>query len=835
MDMCNFEEFRKKNDIYNAMYNSIKKKRLVPVIGSGVSCGLKSKVSRVPNVSELKKKMIDMILSVDNELAREDIENEELGEISETLAQYVTSQGNEYLMDDFANYVCERFCGVHDIPQHIIEFLRCDWKYIYTLNYDDMIESCLKNYEVFVPYREISNRVREKPHIIKLHGDAHRFYLERNFEYLVLSTSSYLKSMSHPSNRTMSNWLIEDCTSNDFLFLGCGLKNEFDILYAQNGAGKSCEDSNSFYIYCTEDYDSKIKKNEINKLSRYNIKYAIQVKKEDMSDFYSFIIDIVKNINCINAEDEFDNYKNYSIRQLGYTDNQNTTYFFNNKLLFKNKEIVLPYFFIERDVVAKIKKSISENIPITILYGPNFSGKTYALIQVLKEIGNTYEEIYFFKDKVIGNMGFNSLLKKKNIVAIFDAGVLNVDDFKEFCQKNISILQQQHNRIVVAVNVSDKDYENTYFISRMTDSISLVGIQNTLSETELKSFNEKCTKLNIIERRNKNTFLDYAFRLEKYILEDDDCKTILPDTNIIPKNDRGFLTCMILLANNNVITNEMAVDFDIIDILAILCKKYRIAVQKSYFLQFEQEKSSHSNCKYILNSAYWVYRCLSQYALRRDSYNNIILAISDIIAKYKKLTRRRAQLNKKIKPYYYLDRIQEVFFCEGNDRGSLQLPSMLYNNLIRDVLSDDFNALHQSAKCSLRKARIESTDNEKKEILQQALLSIQRAIDKCEENSYYNMICHTLAHMKVTKLLILINIWRIKSLKEKYSIQVINAAYDVFVINEKLLYPFIKEIKNETEISVFINEITTDSSIILDNNLKKQAIDIVNMFLRCSS
>ena len=176
-----------------------------------------------------------------------------------------------------------------------------------------------------------------------------------------------------------------------------------------------------------------------------------------------------------------------------------------------------------------------------------------------------------FNNKIVilNDYAKKSFIKK--IDKLINVKVITLSELKrkyyfDYDNKAIYFVSNKYNCIPEIAKIY---IENTYFISRMTDSISLVGIQNTLSETELKSFNEKCTKLNIIERRNKNTFLDYAFRLEKYILEDDDCKTILPDTNIIPKNDRGFLTCMILLANNNVITNEMAVDFDIIDILAI--------------------------------------------------------------------------------------------------------------------------------------------------------------------------------------------------------------------------------------------------------------------------
>lgn len=787
------------------MRNAIKMKRLIPVIGSGVTKETRTKFGIVPNAEQLKKEMIDIIVKYDLGADKKELLQENLKFIAGVLKS-IFEKPNERCQDEFVQYVERSFMGVHDVDQHLVCFLKSGWDYIYTLNYDDTIEKCLPEYDVFIPYRNLSDKVREKPHIIKLHGNARDFVKERNFKYLILSDEDYLDAIASEKNRVMAKWLSMDCTSKDFIFLGCSLDSEFDILYANRRnmkcSGKECS---SFYIMLVDNYDTNTakidyKRNKI--LEKYNIKYVLKVAKRDMHQLYLEITKMSKDINSVNTDDEFDRYANPNIRQLDYDDkdkgnNLNYYYFFSNQRVFTDeKEIVLPAYFVKRDAVHQIKENIKNNISVNILHGTSFSGKTYALIELAKDLRGSYQ-VYFFRDKIISPSALESLFKQKDIIVLFDVNTLENDNFNKFCVENIAHLKQQNIKVVVAVNVSDKDFEKLN--DRTNHDLSYVFINNRLSDREYEAFCKHSKRLNIIPRRKRDTFLDYALRVELLMINRSFIND-MPDTNIIPvERNKELLKCMILLANNSFITADMVAEFDIMHELSVLCSKYNIAVQKSYFIGIEKQKGSHSTYKYVLNSAYWVYRCLSRYTSSNNSYGSIVDAIVDIIHTYNDKKLRRSALNRYIKPYYYLDRIQEMFFSDAGDKGWLKLPEQLYGELIRGVLADDFHVLHQSAKCSLRKFDNETSNDERKSILQDAQFSIERAIECAERVSFDNS--YTLAHMRVTKMLICINIYNLLLgvSTDNYDkvLRAIDAVYDVFVVNERFLIDFLQEIKQD--------------------------------------
>ena len=44
------------------------------------------------------------------------------------------------------------FSNVHDLSMEQVDLLKCSWRYLYTLNYDDAIEKALHNIITVVPY-----------------------------------------------------------------------------------------------------------------------------------------------------------------------------------------------------------------------------------------------------------------------------------------------------------------------------------------------------------------------------------------------------------------------------------------------------------------------------------------------------------------------------------------------------------------------------------------------------------------------------------------------------------------------------------------------------------
>lgn len=88
-------------------------------------------------------------------------------------------------------------------------------------------------------------------------------------------------------------WLKTDYTSKDLLFIGCGLNNEIDFLFAEGVAKASklsdTASENSFYIYYDKNPDKGIGFSEHTRLANHGISNIIRVKPEEMEAFYKLI------------------------------------------------------------------------------------------------------------------------------------------------------------------------------------------------------------------------------------------------------------------------------------------------------------------------------------------------------------------------------------------------------------------------------------------------------------------------------------------------------------------------------------------------------------------
>ena len=75
------------------------------------------------------------------------------------------------------------------------------------------------------------------------------------------------------------------------------------------------------------------------------------------------------------------------------------------------------------------------------------------------------------------------------------------------------------------------------------------------------------------------------------------------------------------------------------------------------------------------------------------------------------------------------------------------------------LFRDDFQFLHQKAKCILWNSRRKKKTKDRADALNRALQQIERARSLAEKVRPLNME-YTLYHMCVTKVLILVNIWQ---------------------------------------------------------------------------
>lgn len=330
----------------------------------------------------------------------------------------------------------------------------------------------------------------------------------------------------------------------------------------------------------------------------------------------------------------------------------------------------------------------------------------------------------------------------------------------KFLEK-VGRLKENSIQVICAVNRSDRNFAKKVQGEYLQKTgIEVYCISPKLDDVELKDINEKLGKLTMTSRRRSETFLDYAIRLEKAMFND--YSKILPDTHVI--NDLDMLRCVLLLSNNGYIDSAMAARFNVMDELSLLCNMAEIAVQKDYLSELEISSSNHSGIKYVSNSLYWLYRCLSDYAKESNNYANIAAEIVNIvelyIAWYNSMeTRKPYEVYEAIKPYYYLDTLQTMFFFDSPSKGSIVLPHIIYSKL-RTVLNGEYQFLHQTAKCELRYSQqLGLKTPVGRKLLEEANIIIDRALELAEKSQNANRQ-YTLTHMNVTKALILTNYLR---------------------------------------------------------------------------
>ena len=781
-EICNFSDLKEGNAIFEKMRKSIDLKRLVPVLGSGFSFNFHTNGGRVPSVDDLKSEMVRLLKECEEYecTSEEELRAAELSELADALLPILEKCADSMEVDKekttvlshFLKYMEDNFYQVRSVPNHIKEFLKCEWPYLYTLNYDDAIEKTIgvENCEIVITYSDLNRTwLDTRTCVIKLHGDVHRLLQTKDLHFCILNKKQYLESITSKENKALMEWLKTDYTSKDLLFIGCGLNNEIDFLFAEGVAKASklsdTASENSFYIYYDKNPDKGIGFSEHTRLANHGISNIIRVKPEEMEAFYKLIHSLYQNSKKIERTDKLERYRDTVFTTMAsYELSSNLPYIFENTSLWKkdgSRTVCFPQFFTPRTISSEIVLGVENGVSITIMAGNRFSGKTYALLEIVDLLQKRRKTVYYINDTAITDGMLERMVSYKDVVFVFDSGsISNLQLQTKFLEK-VGRLKENSIQVICAVNRSDRNFAKKVQGEYLQKTgIEVYCISPKLDDVELKDINEKLGKLTMTSRRRSETFLDYAIRLEKAMFND--YSKILPDTHVI--NDLDMLRCVLLLSNNGYIDSAMAARFNVMDELSLLCNMAEIAVQKDYLSELEISSSNHSGIKYVSNSLYWLYRCLSDYAKESNNYANIAAEIVNIvelyIAWYNSMeTRKPYEVYEAIKPYYYLDTLQTMFFFDSPSKGSIVLPHIIYSKL-RTVLNGEYQFLHQTAKCELRYSQqLGLKTPVGRKLLEEANIIIDRALELAEKSQNANRQ-YTLTHMNVTKALILTNYLR---------------------------------------------------------------------------
>ena len=315
-----FSQDEDREELEKILNSLLQIKDLVPIIGSGFTRGLRTKNGCVPSVDELRKEMSEIMHIIDvNDT--DDFTGIKLADFADEFWENLEKSNKHRCKERFQEYIESNFTKVYDVEQSKRHFLNSNWKTIFTLNYDDTIETVL-DIDVVIPYDKFNVR-SGKSSLIKLHGDAGRYSVTGDPKYCVLGNQQYVSLIKAESNADIVNVLENIFFSKSVFFIGCSLDDEMDILYSAGTQleqkAKSNSDHHIIYLYYGDE------EQEINTLpyKKYGVTDIVKVNQKTVVELYESVYSISKQLESICEKDLLKEYTNIEFESLDRKNNEN--------------------------------------------------------------------------------------------------------------------------------------------------------------------------------------------------------------------------------------------------------------------------------------------------------------------------------------------------------------------------------------------------------------------------------------------------------------------------------------------------------------------------------
>lgn len=514
MDIINFDT-QDYNDFMDGFINSVVKKDVILFTGAGFSQNHITKSGGiVPTSNALLEYMIKFIKDNDKSgiYNQVDYNSRDFQSICE---DYFTVGSENSLEDEQRNYFAKHFVDViveKDSPKD--KFLNCDWRNIYTLNTDDLIEqNSIKFKEKIDPKSTLKYIKRKTGHVIKIHGDIKTSLLDKEGELgqnIIFSLSSYLRILS--KNNEVIRFFVDEFQGKNSVSIGISFKNhEIDIL-------KALEDLKENYYWDTPVKRVYVSKEEPSAEIKINLKkmkytHIIILGSNEYNDFYnSFNTQLEKNkIQAVLEIKKLEKFnKNISISTLDKTDKLIYTSHKSIYETMEEKNIIIPSYVVERNIYNDVYNSFSKNI-VTVITGDKLVGKTITLLKMISKINA--DNCYFIPTEIlidtyelcdfIDNMDESYFL-------FFDTNSYK-DEHINIITSKIDKIKSTNSKIVFALDNSDaikKSFLLDRFEIAKNESQNFINIGSKLSPKEVDLLNDSLNKLKLPRFTQKDTIFE---------------------------------------------------------------------------------------------------------------------------------------------------------------------------------------------------------------------------------------------------------------------------------------------------------------------------------------
>ena len=520
------------------MSTMLQKRNLVPVLGAGFSKGQQSYRATVPDAATFRSVMLQTIKehAADNDISS--IADKNFHEVAEYF------MNKDFVPLDVRKIVIRNYFTDVSLSINLVNFLKCNWPYVYTLNIDDAIESNSKFSYTILPYRNISSSAREFDCVYKIHGDAKYEIAYEESSSIIFSTDSYVQSLT--TNQSMLTALRTDLVEQNTLFLGCSLDGEIDLLYSLTSyRGTFPTGRKSIYVSSFEPdryFKAKLAKHGINSI------FLIQ----DYDGFYKWFASI-----SFESGRSISHIAPYSIARIEYplkNDRRANIDFLLRSPTSRVQQTstVLPDFYIERDIARPIDVALNRE-SVVLVRGRRFSGRSLLLRGLARS--STSRNVYLFgSDVSVTTEIIDDLRMVRNGLFLFDTNSLSART-AGLVASSLEHFRSNGSRAVIAVNRTEFDV--TGIFAKIISDEEDFELEGRLGRDELRRLNDKLDKLGMFRFQPSKTILNNTFSmLSRY----DEHTSVLLEINTLLPGEEDIL--LIVAVMDKCFTNLASV-FDV--------------------------------------------------------------------------------------------------------------------------------------------------------------------------------------------------------------------------------------------------------------------------------